>query len=395
MKVLLSAFHCSPGYGSEPGHGWRWATALKDYGHDVTVLTHAAFRERIAAGGRADIDFQLVDPGRPLPIPLIDGYDDYRRWQQRAYEHVVSMAAELNVVHHVTWGSLHLGSRLYQLPVPLVYGPIGGGQTAPKEYKRYFGRSWMTEVIRNTSTGPLLKLNGWSRSTLQNAAVTLVTNSATEAACRRLGARDVRYFLDSGLPQEWVSRPRQPPTGVPVVFWAGRMLPRKAPVLAVRAFAELRKTTQARLVMAGEGPLHGQVRAAVESLGIAKDVDLLGQVPWDEITRLYDTASLLLFTSLRESFGTQLLESMGRGLPVVALDLHGMADAKVGIAAEKVPLTRKPGELPGQLAVAMRNVLTGDEWEARSMAGIEWATEHTFPRKAAAATRIYQEVAGR
>lgn len=370
-------------------------TALKDYGHDVTVLTNTEFRERVQAGGRSDIDFHFVDPERSRPLRNVNGYHEYLRWQRLAYEHARALGRDFDVAHHVTWGSLHLGSRLHQLPVPLVYGPIGGGQTAPREYKRHFGRAWPSEVIRNTSTSSLLMLNGWTKNTLRNAAVTLVTNSATETACRRVGARDVRYFLDAGLPPEWVSRPRQRPGGVPVIFWAARMLPRKAPVLALRAFAELRKTTPARLVMAGEGPLSKQVRATVESLGIAKDVDLPGQIPWDEITRLYDTASLLLFTSLRESFGVQLLEAMGRGLPVVALDLHGIGDAKVGLAAEKVPLPHNPDELPRRMADAMGTVLTSDDWEARSAAGIEFAAGCTFPAKAAAATQIYQEVAGR
>jgi hypothetical protein len=43
----------------------------------------------------------------------------------------------------------------------------------------------------------------------------------------------------------------------------------------------------------------------------------------------------------------------------------------------------------------MRTVLTEDDWAARSAAAIEFAAEHTFPTKAAAVTRIYQEVATR
>jgi glycosyltransferase involved in cell wall biosynthesis len=396
VKVLVSAYHCAPGLGSEPGAGWHWSTALADLGHEVTVLTHPEFRDRVVAAGRSDIDFHFVEyGGKPIPIFPLNVYDDYRRWQDAAYDYGVALDRKFDVVHHITWASLHLGTRLYRLPAPLVYGPIGGGQTAPKEYKRYFGRGWVWELTRNVSTGSLLKLNAWTRNTLKHAAVTLVTNSATEAACRRMGGQDVRYFLDSGIPQEWVSRPRQRPAGVPVVFWGGRMLPRKMPDLAVRAFAELRKTTPARLVMAGEGPLAQQVEDTVQRLGIGGDVDQLGQVPWDEMTRQYDTASVLLFTSLRESFGTQLLEAMGRGLPVVALDMHGISDAKVGLAAEKVPLPANPDELPARLAARMRAVLSGDDWEARSAAAVQFASEHTFPAKAARATRIYEEVTGR
>ena len=53
MKVLLSAFQCTPDRGSEPGNGWHWATALADYGHDVTVLTTSFEREVILAAGPA------------------------------------------------------------------------------------------------------------------------------------------------------------------------------------------------------------------------------------------------------------------------------------------------------------------------------------------------------
>lgn len=397
MRVLVSAFQCAPGYGGEIGNGWLWATSLADRGHEVTVLTHAEFRERVQAGGRADIDFQFIDTaGIPVRLAGIGTYDTYRRWQNAAYEHAAGLRRDFDVMHHTGWGSLHLGSRLWRLPAPLVYGPIGGGQTAPAAYWRYFGRGWATETVRGAvTTGALLKLNSWSRETVRNSRVVLATNSATEAACRALGARDIRYFLAEGLPQEWIGTPHQRPAGVPVVLWVGRMLARKAPVLAVRAFAELRRSTQARLVMAGDGPLLGQVRAAVAELGLTGDVDLLGRVPWPKLAELYTSASLFLFCSLRDSSSSQFLEAMGKGLPAVTLDLHGMADVKVGIAAEKVPVTRSPDELPGQLAGAMRTVVTADDWEARSAAAIEWASEHTFPSKAAAASRIYQEVGRR
>jgi glycosyltransferase involved in cell wall biosynthesis len=397
VKVLVSAFQCAPGHGGEIGNGWLWATSLADRGHEVTVLTHAEFRERTQAGGRTDIDFHFIDStGLPVHMAGIGTYDTYRRWQNAAYEHAAGLQRDWDVMHHTGWGSLHLGSRLWRLPAPLVYGPIGGGQTAPAAYRRYFGRDWATERVRGVVTsGTSLKLNSWSRETVRNSAVVLATNSATESACRALGAKDIRYFLAEGLPQEWIGTPHRRPAGVPVVLWVGRMLARKAPVLAVRAFAELRKEMQARLVMAGDGPLLPHVQAAVEQLGLTGDVELLGRVAWPKLAELYTSASVFLFCSLRDSSSSQFLEALGKGLPAVTLDLHGMADVKVGVAAEKVPLTRNPDELPGQLAAAMRTVLTRDDWGARSAAAVEWASEHTFPSKAAAASRIYQEISSR
>ncbi|HEX6519265.1 MAG TPA: glycosyltransferase family 4 protein [Streptosporangiaceae bacterium] len=394
MKILLSSFQCVPNQGSELGNGWHWARALADCGHDVTVLTQESHLIRAAAP--PDIKFLHVDPSEP-PLRRLFGtaayyYQYYLRWQDAALRYVEKQPQRYDVVHHVSWGSLHLGCQLWRLPTPLVYGPIGGGQTAPGNYWRYFGRGWPSELLRTASTGAMLRLNSRSRDTVRNSAVTLVTNSATAAACQRLGATDVRYMLAEGLPREWLVAPRSRPAGIPVVLWVGRLLPRKAPILAVQAFAGLRRAMHARLVVAGDGPLMGQVRTMVDRLGLTDDVQLLGRVPWEELKSHYDSASVFLFTSLRDSSGSQFLEALSRGLPAVALDHHGIGDVKVGAAALKVALPQQPGDLPARLAAAMETVLSDREWESRSAAGVNWAAGHIWPAKAAAATQIYREI---
>lgn len=397
MKVLVSAFQCSPARGSEPGAGWHWATALADYGHDVTVLVGSEFREAILSHGNDHgIDFRFVDE-HVSPLDRVSNslglYDTYLRWQSDAFKAVP--AGKFDVVHHVTWGSLRLGSKMWQLPVPLVYGPIGGGQLSPPRYRGYFGRDRPIESFRAASAGPLMTLNRQGQQTLRRAAVTLACNSDTANAARRAGGTDVRLMMADALPNDWVIEARDKPAGTPVVLWVGRMLRRKAPTLAIEAFAQLRRQMPARLIMAGgEGPVLPEVRAAVDRLGLTDDVELLGQVPWDQVRELYTSASVFLFNSLRESFGGQFLEALGKGLPAVALDLHGIADAEVGAAAIKVPLPDRPAELPGRLAAAMQTVLTDNEWEHRSTAAVKWASEQVWPARAAAVTEIYREITG-
>jgi glycosyltransferase involved in cell wall biosynthesis len=398
VKVLLSALACGPDEGSEPGTGWYWATALANIGHDVTVLTMSGHREAILKAGRPDIHFKFIDiPATPLPhlAGRLWTYDIYRRWQQDALRFVASTSRDFDVVHHVTWTSLHLGSMLWQLSLPMVYGPIGGGQTAPADYWRYFGRDWPAELVRTATTRPLLTLNARSRETIRHSDVTLVCNSATAAACRRLGGRDVRYMMSDALRPDWVVAPRSRPAGPPVVLFVGRLLPRKAPTLAVQAFAELRRAMPARMIMAGDGPLRGKVRETIERLGVGADVDMLGQVSWEQVRALYDSASVLLFTSLRESFGAQFLEALGRGLPAVALDHHGIGDADVGAAAVKVPLTPAPRDLPRQLAAGLGTILSDGQWERRSAAAVSFASNQLWTARAAAATDIYTEVLSR
>ena len=93
-------------------------------------------------------------------------YDVYRRWQESALRHAERTPQQWDVAHHVTWASLHLGSMLWRLPVPFVYGPIGGGQTAPVSYWRQFGRQLPMETFRTVFAGSLLTMNSRSRETL-------------------------------------------------------------------------------------------------------------------------------------------------------------------------------------------------------------------------------------
>ncbi|KAB2833154.1 MAG: glycosyltransferase family 1 protein, partial [Candidatus Dadabacteria bacterium] len=46
LKVLLSAYACESGKGSEPGVGWNWVNQIARF-HDVWVITRANNRESI------------------------------------------------------------------------------------------------------------------------------------------------------------------------------------------------------------------------------------------------------------------------------------------------------------------------------------------------------------
>ncbi len=105
----------------------------------------------------------------------------YLLWQWRAYRIAAKLqgANKFDIVHHVTWGNLQLGSFMYKLGIPLVFGPAGGGQMAPIAFKEYFGRDWASEEKRNRVSRLLLKYNPACRNVLKRAAVVLVSNLDT------------------------------------------------------------------------------------------------------------------------------------------------------------------------------------------------------------------------
>ena len=106
-----------------------------------------------------------------------------------------------------------------------------------------------------------------------------------------MGATDVR-LLPRGRPAvQLAERAAAAADRSPTVLWVGRMLHRKAPVLAVEGFAELRRTMQARLVMAGDGPLLEQVRRGGRAARPRCRRRAHGQVPWSTVNELCESAT--------------------------------------------------------------------------------------------------------
>src|SRR5208283_2053083 len=71
-----------------------------------------------------------------------------------------------------------------------------------------------------------------------------------------------------------------------------------------------------------------------------------------ELRRAYAEHDALIFTSLRDTFGSQLLEAMAMGVPIITLDLHGAHDWLPDVASIKVPVGG-PAETVRNLAGAI------------------------------------------
>jgi glycosyltransferase involved in cell wall biosynthesis len=77
------------------------------------------------------------------------------------------------------------------------------------------------------------------------------------------------------------------------------------------------------LVIAGEGPLEGALRARVAALGMASRVAFLTGLRDEAIRQLYRTCDVFVLPSTErtEAFGLVQVEAMASGLPVVSTDL--------------------------------------------------------------------------
>ncbi|MER5178799.1 glycosyltransferase family 4 protein [Streptomyces sp. NPDC002896] len=322
----------------------------------------------------------------------------YDGWQRCALAYARGHGLDqADLVHHVSYGSLEGGCALHRLGPPLVFGPVGGGQTAPHSHRRYLGAAYWQEAVRKALWVHGLSLRPSCRGTLRDAALVLTTNRDTELLAHRLGRTDTRMMLADGihasLIRGQVTCDAAPQVRPPTVLWVGKLIPRKAPGLALRTIALLRaKVPEARLVVVGDGPLRPALERLSMRLGLHESVHFRGQLPWKQALQTYDDADAFLMTSLRDSFGLQSLEAWARGLPVVHLDHQGIRDFSAPGGAIPVPLG-DPADLPQRLAQAISGLLD-DQQKRRRMgnAGVAWARRHTWAAKVQAVEEHYRSI---
>lgn len=396
MHVLLSSYACAPNSGSEPGSGWNWAIHIAGRGHTVTVLTTVENRSRILQELEVNplpgITFNFVPMPR-LGLREATGLH-YLIWQWMALRLARELAREqhFDVIHHVSYGSVHVPSQLWRLGIPVVFGPAGGGQVAPASMLPYFGKSQRQERLRTFLTR-LIAHSAFHRKAFRNMGAVLVANSETLRLVRKLGRKDAELMPDTGISSLSYARTARETSGQPLrVLWVGRMLPRKAIGLSLDIFQKV--TAPATLTILGYGQEPSEVRAMIRDRHLEDRVFWSGErVPFDEVHQAYLEHDVLLFNSLRESGGSQLCEAMAMGLPIVTLNVHGPGDMVPSNAGFKIDV-HDPAQVVREMAEALDAfaALSSEQRSRMSAACWRFAEGQTYARRAEHAENIYKRL---
>ena len=334
-RILLSAFACDPSKGSEPANGWNWSVGLAKKGYEVHCLTRNTGRSSIEShAGTEHLYFHYV----VLPFGLerlyskgtISMYLYYLLWQWFAYKKakVLHHQYSFSLAHHVTWGSLQMGSFLYKLRIPFVFGPAGGGQNAPESLKKYFLHHWPSEKKREKVSAYMLKYNPACKQMLKNATAVLVSNTETLLLAKSAGAKNVFLSLDATVPDSFfpeVFVPKSPVENQLKLLWVGRFMPRKGILLVLDVMKELKEYRGITLTVVGDGEMKDAFLEKIKQDQLDDTVHWKGKVPFEEVREYYASHDVFFFTSLRDSGPAQLVEAMSFGLPVVTINLHGQA----------------------------------------------------------------------
>jgi glycosyltransferase involved in cell wall biosynthesis len=365
--VLVSAYACEPGKGSEPGSGWNWVCQISRF-HECWVITREnhrdAIEESLAANPMPRAHFVYYDLPKWARVWKkgqrgVRTY--YYLWQIGSYRLARKLfrKVDFDLVHHVTFGSYWLPSFLPLLPAPFLWGPVGGAESAPRSFRKSFSfRGQCYEVFRDAARR-MGELDPFVRMTAKRAHAGLAVTTQTADRLRALGCQSVSLSSQLGLTREDLLRlGRIPPRrGNPFrVLSLGRFLHWKGFELGLRAFAKFhQRYPQSEYWLIGDGPERKRWERLVDDLRLRDSVVLWHTLPRPQVFEKMAECDVLMHPSLHDSGGWVTVEAMGAGLPVICLDLGGPALQVTDVTGIKIP-ANSPEQVITDLAGALERI---------------------------------------
>ncbi len=311
QNVLVAAYACEPGGGSEPGVGWNMCEAISR-DHNVWVITRRNNRERIekalAQCPNPNLHFHYAD----LPYWArfwkkggrgIRTY--YYLWQFAALREAWLMrrSVRFDLAHHVTFVNNYVFTFLGLLPTPFVWGPIGSHPILPRQLTprwtalvRDRARHYAQVLFRaidplfllcvcrarliigiNPDLGRRFPVSVFGRQKFLTHTAIGVEYPHSDASARTVGDTTLR------------------------ILSVGRLVPLKGFHLAIRAFSRLvQRGCDASLTIVGEGPDKRRLQKLAAQVGVDTSVEFIPWLPRSEVLAKMGQADVFCFPASKE-----------------------------------------------------------------------------------------------
>ncbi|MBD3391120.1 MAG: glycosyltransferase, partial [Chitinivibrionales bacterium] len=306
LRVLMLAYACEPQAGSEAGIGFNIAAGMARH-HDVWVITRTRRRCAIeAAGNRPGLHFVYFDyPSWVRPLLGVQLY--YYLWLAS----VLPLCRRLHqkhrfeLAHHVTLGRYWTWSPLAWLNVPFVWGPLGGGESAPSGLLKGIGIRAALEEFARAAARRLGEHDPLLRSAMARCSAAIGTTPETVSRLQKLDADTVVLLGHVALNRDEVAslaRCSAPPAS-PVRFISmGRLLFWKGFHLGIEAFARAR-LTNAQYWIVGEGRQEVQLRSLASQSDMGDRIMFFGGLSRRDALEKLAQCHVLIHPSLHDSGG--------------------------------------------------------------------------------------------
>ncbi len=402
LNICLLSYRSNPHCGGQGVYLKNISRALKDLGHNVTVISgppDPQLDKDIPLHHLWGLD--LYNPDDPFRVPTLKelshpinlmewlgvstmGFPEPFTFGLRAYRYLKTRLHTYDIVHDNQSLSYGVWALKRRIPtIATIHHPI----TVDRKI-----------AIRSVAS-PLKKMKAWrwhsfigmqKRVSRTLPGIITVSRSAQQDISRDFRIPAEKFtIVPNGIntelfyPVDQIEREKNR-----IIVTNSADTPLKGLAFLFRAVAEIEKIRDISLTVVGEPKKDGDIIKLIRKLGIGHRVNFTGRIDHHEFVQQYARAAVAVVPSVYEGFGLPAGEAMACGVPVISTT-GGALPEVVGDAGILV----QPAD-PAALASAIRELLD-NPLRARElgMAGYRRVQKHFTWEKAAEKTvAAYREV---
>jgi 1,2-diacylglycerol 3-alpha-glucosyltransferase len=305
MRIVFAADTYKPYISGVTHYLSQYKSRLEEMGHEVRLVTFGGKQAPVERGVYYNQGFQLSS-----------GYAFGLRYTQPSLD--LLRGADLIHLHQPFVSGQLVLRAIGKRPIPLVF-------TAHTRYDLYLHDylPWLPQRFG------LRGLSVYMRAFCSRMDRVICNSAASELGMRNCGVEGSLAHLPNGVamaPFQGVRRDdalraRLAGNQKTLLLYVGRLALDKNIPLLFQAFDRLRRAVlSVQLVMVGTGPAALQLQELAARMGIAAQVTFTGLIPYAQLPAYFASADAFVMPSLHDSHPLAVLEALGAGLPVVAVE---------------------------------------------------------------------------
>ena len=164
----------------------------------------------------------------------------------------------------------------------------------------------------------------FTHSIWQDAAVRVAVSAYTRELALQNYSKEI-LVIPNGVDVNALKPERVQVNQPPVIVFAGRLMPQKAPLQVVRALKEITDLPW-KGVMIGDGPLMPDVKKMIAEAHLEDRFTFTGWIKPEEVMKWFDQSDILFMPSLSEGLPVVGVQALAKGLAIIASRVGGFVD---------------------------------------------------------------------
>ena len=403
LKILISAYGCSPILGSEPGMAWQFIKAISKF-HKLWIITEKEkfeedIKEELEKKPELEerIKFYYIKKTRHRTLRKIwppSYYWFYKKWQKNAYKLARSLNEEVNfdLVHQLNMVGFREPGYLWKLDLPFVWGPVGGMGLFPWRFLPCAGfPGAIYHVSRNIFNIFHTKflIRPQKAAAHSRGALIAATSEMQEQMLHSWGEKS-HYISEVGQTEKIADcfSVRDSDSSLRIA-WSGQHTYSKALPLLLQALAKLNDKIRWNLDVLGQGTQTKTWKNLSQKLSIGSNCHWHGWIPKNRAIVLMNAAHVFIITSLKDLTSSVTLEALSNGIPIICLDHCGFADVVTPTCGIKISLS-SPRQVTIDIARAIEKLWSDEAYRQKLAIGaLKRAREFSWEKKMETLNDIY------